>query len=204
MSSKCLITPIFLINDFLSLWFFWKDWENYFHIYLLTARRSTQSSLKEINPEYSLEGLMLKFQWPPEEPTHWKRPWCWERLKVGGEGDDRGLDGWMASLTQWTWLWASSRRWWRTGKPGVLQSMGLQRVGHNWATEKQQILALFCTFSSWEISLYFKQWVLDLSKRFILLIGVTTFSFLGSTLDFFGFYELSNFLAGCTSSFPQD
>ena len=126
------------------------------------------------------------------------------KIEEGGEGDDRGLDGWMASLTQWTWLWASSRRWWRTGKPGVLQSMGLQRVGHNWATEKQQILALFCTFSSWEISLYFKQWVLDLSKRFLLLIGVTTFSFLGSTLDFFGFYELSNFLAGCTSSFPQD
>ena len=126
------------------------------------------------------------------------------KIEEGGEGDDRGLDGWMASLTQWTWLWASSRRWWRTGKPGVLQSMGLQRVGHNWAAEKQQILALFCTFSSWEISLYFKQWVLDLSKRFLLLIGVTTFSFLGSTLDFFGFYELSNFLAGCTSSFPQD
>ena len=111
--------------------------ENYFHIYLLAARRSTQSFLKEVNLEYSLEGLMLKLQWPPEEPIHWKRPWCWERLKAGGEGDDRGLDGWMASLTQWTWLCASSGRWWRTGKPGVLQSVGLQRVGHNWATEKQ-------------------------------------------------------------------
>ena len=61
-----------------------------------------------------------------EEPTHWKRPWCWERQKTGGEGDDRGLDGWMASPIQWTWVWASSRRWWRTGKPGVLQSMGSQ------------------------------------------------------------------------------
>ena len=109
--SKCLITPIFLVNDFLSLWFFWKDQENYFHIYLLTARRSSQSFLKEINPEYSLEGLMLKLQWSPEEPTHWKRPWCWERFKAGGEGDDRGLDGWMSSLTQWTWPWASSGRW---------------------------------------------------------------------------------------------
>ena len=61
-----------------------------------------------------------------EELTHWKRPSCWERLKAGGEGDDRGWDGWMASPTQWTWVWASSRRWWWTGKPGVLQSMGLQ------------------------------------------------------------------------------
>ena len=58
-----------------------------------------------------------------EEPTHWKRPWCWERLKAGGEGADRGWDGWMASLTQWTWGWANSGRQWRTGKPGVLQSV---------------------------------------------------------------------------------
>ena len=70
-----------------------------------------------------------------EEPTHWKRPWCWERLKAGGEGDDRGWDGWMASLTWWIWVWASSWNWWRTGKPGVLQSMGSQRVGDNWVTE---------------------------------------------------------------------
>ena len=67
--------------------------------------------------------------------THWKRPWCWERLKTGGEGDDRGWSGWMASLTQWTWIWASSRRWWWTRKPGMLQSMELQRVGYEWATE---------------------------------------------------------------------
>ena len=70
-----------------------------------------------------------------EELTHWKRPWCWERLKAGGEGEDRGWDGWMAWLTQWTWVWASSRSWWWTRKPGVLQSMGLQRVKHNWVTE---------------------------------------------------------------------
>ena len=66
-----------------------------------------------------------------EELTHWKRLWCWQRLKVGGEGDDRRWDGWMASLTQWTWVWASSRSWWRTGRPGVLQSMGSQWVRHN-------------------------------------------------------------------------
>ena len=74
--------------------------------------------------------------WPPDvKSCHWKWPWCWERLKVGREGDARGWDGWMASLTQWTWVWASSGNWWWTGRPGVLQSMGSQRVRHDWATE---------------------------------------------------------------------
>ena len=108
-----------------------------------TTRKSNQSNLKEINPEYSLEGLMLKFQywgWSSntldiwcEELTHWKRPWCWERLKTGGEGDDRGWDGWMASPTHWTWVWVNSGSWWWTGRPGMLQSMGSQRVGLNWS-----------------------------------------------------------------------
>ena len=70
-----------------------------------------------------------------KELTHWKRSWCWARLKAGGEGDDRGWDVWMASLTRWTWVWVSSGSWWWTGKPGVLQSMGSARVRHNWATE---------------------------------------------------------------------
>ena len=66
-----------------------------------------------------------------KELIHWKRLWCWERLKAGGEGYDKGWDGWMASLIQWTWVWArSGSRWW-TGRPDVLQSMGSQRVGHN-------------------------------------------------------------------------
>ena len=69
------------------------------------------------------------------ELTHLKRLWCWERLKAGGKGDDRGWDGWMASPTQWIWVWESSRSWWWTGRPGVLQFMGLQRVGQDWATE---------------------------------------------------------------------
>ena len=73
-----------------------------------------------------------------EEPTQWKRLWCLERLRAGGEGGDRGWDGWMASLIQWTWVWANSGRWWRTGKPGVLQFMRSQRVGHDWMTERQQ------------------------------------------------------------------
>ena len=94
-----------------------------------TARRSNQSILKKINPEC-------------KEVTHWKRPWCWERLKAGGEGENRVWDGWKASLTQWTLVWTSSRRWWRTGKPGVMQSMGLQRVRHDWGTEQQVALVV--------------------------------------------------------------
>ena len=66
---------------------------------------------------------------------NWKRPWCWEGLGAGGEGDDRGWDGWMASLTRWTWVWVNSRSWWRTGRPGMLRFKGSQRVGHDWATE---------------------------------------------------------------------
>ena len=70
-----------------------------------------------------------------EELTHLKRPWCWEGLKAGGEGADRGWAGRMASQTQWTWVWVNSGSWWWTGRPGMLQSMGLQRVRHNWTTE---------------------------------------------------------------------
>ena len=104
------------------------------------ARRSNQSILKEISPECSLEGLIYSWNsntlatWC-EELTHWKRPWCCERLGAGGEGDDRGWDGWMASPTQWTWVWVNSKNWWWTGRPGVLRFMGLQRVGHDWVTE---------------------------------------------------------------------
>ena len=70
-----------------------------------------------------------------EELTHWERLWCWEGLGAGGKGDNRGWDGWMASLTWWTWVWVDSGSWWWTGRPGVLRFMGPQRVGHNWATE---------------------------------------------------------------------
>ena len=103
-----------------------------------TARRSKPSILKEISP--SLEGLMLKlklqyFSHWCKELTHLKRPWCWERLRAGGEGDDRGWHGRMATPTQWTWVWVDSGSWWWTGSPGVLQFMGSQRVGHDWATE---------------------------------------------------------------------
>ena len=105
-----------------------------------TARRSNQSILKEISAGISLEGMMLKLKSNTlatscELLTHWKGLWCWEGLGAGGEVDDRGWDGWMASLTRWTWVWVNSGSWWWTGRPGVLQFMGSQRVGHDWATE---------------------------------------------------------------------
>ena len=106
-----------------------------------TARRSNQSILKEISPwdffgrnDAKAETLVL---WPPHEKS-WligkdsdaRRDWG-----AGGEGDDRGWDGWMASLTRWTWVWVNSGSWWWTGRPGVLRFMGSQRVGHDWATD---------------------------------------------------------------------
>ena len=105
-----------------------------------TARRPNQSILKEIRLGCSLEGLMLKLKLQYlatscKELTHWKRLGCWEGLGAGGEGDDRGWDGWMASPIQCTWVWVNSGSWWWTGRPGVLRFMGLQRVGHDWVTE---------------------------------------------------------------------
>ena len=108
---------------------------------------------KEIQPVHS-EGSTLGFLWKEwcsswssstlatscEELTHWKRLLCWERLGAGGEGDDRGWDGWIASLTRGTWVWVNSGSWWWTGRPGVLRFMGSQRVGHDWATELNNIL----------------------------------------------------------------
>ena len=106
----------------------------------LDCKESNQSILKEINPEFHWKDWCCSWNsntlptWC-EESTHWKRPWCWERLKAGGERDNKGWDGWMASSTQWTWVWGNSGSWWWTGRPGMLQSMGSQRVGHNWMTQ---------------------------------------------------------------------
>ena len=77
-----------------------------------------------------------------EELTHWKRPWCWEGLGAGGEGDDREWDVWIATPTQWAWVWVNSGSWWWTGKPGVLWFMGSKRVGHDWAELKDNLLYL--------------------------------------------------------------
>ena len=105
-----------------------------------TARRSNQWILKEISPEcswkdwcWSCNSNTLGTWW--EELSHWKRPWCWKGLKAGGDRGDRVWDGWMASPTQWTWVWVNSGSWWWIRRPGVLLSMGLQRVGHDWVTE---------------------------------------------------------------------
>ena len=103
-----------------------------------TARRSSQLILKEISPEYSLEGLMLELNLQYFGHLMWRTDSLEKTLmmgKVGGEVDNRGWDGWMASSTQWTWVWASFESWRWTGKSGMLQSTGSQRVGHNWVTE---------------------------------------------------------------------
>ena len=105
-----------------------------------TARRSNQSILKEISPGISLEGMMLKLKLQyighlMRRVDSLKRLWCWEGLRARGEGDDRGWDGWMASLTRWTWVSVNSGSWWWTGRPGVLRFMGSQRGGHDWATD---------------------------------------------------------------------
>ena len=94
-----------------------EDWETVYRLPSIVS--NTQSVL-------SISG---------NDHHHYHKTRCWERLKAGGEGDDRGWDGWMASPTQWTWVWASSRSWWWTRRPGVLQSVGSQRVRHDWATE---------------------------------------------------------------------
>ena len=112
--------------------------------------------IQSINPKGNQSWIFIRrtdaeaeapILWLPDG-KNWligKRPWCWERLKAGEEGADRGWDGWMASQTRWTWVWANSGRWWWTGKPAVLQSMGSQRVGHDWVTEQNwRSLALRC------------------------------------------------------------
>ena len=121
--------------DALELW----CWRRLLRV-LCTTRRSNES------PFYrSVLGVHWKdwcWSWNSsilatwcKQLTHLKRSWCWERLKAGGEGDYRGWEGWMASPTQWIWVWVNSRSWWWTGRPGVLQSMGSQRVRHDWMTE---------------------------------------------------------------------
>ena len=127
-----------------------------------TARRSNQSILKEISPGCSLERLMLKLKLQYFGHLMWRadsfeKPWCWERLRAGGEWDNRGWDGWMASLTQWTWVWVSSGSWWWTGGLAWCGSWG-HKVGREWVTElnwtdgpgsyAQQTCRIRCKFGS--------------------------------------------------------
>ena len=134
--------------DAFELW----HWRRLLRV-LWTARRSNQSILK-ISPGCSLEGLILKlklqyFGHLMRRTDSLKRPWCWERLRAGGEGDYRGWDDWMASLTQWTWVWVNSESWRWTGKSGVLQSMGSQRDGHDWVTELNWSLLMLPLLLPW-------------------------------------------------------
>ena len=115
-----------------------------------TARRSNQFILKEISPEYSLEGLILKLNLQCFGHLMRRTDSLVKTLMLGKEGST-GWDGWIASATQWTWIWSNSGRSWRTGKPGVLQSTESPRVGHDWATEQQQQSfdgCLGCSFAS--------------------------------------------------------
>ena len=110
-----------------------------------TARRSNQSILKEISPGISLEGMMLKLELQYFVRLMWRvdsleRLWCWEGLGAGGEGHDRGWDGWMTLLTLWAWVCVNSGSWWWAGRPGTLRFKGSQRVGHDWETELMSLL----------------------------------------------------------------
>ena len=121
--------------DAFKLWFLWRllrvPW---------TSRRCNQYVLKKLVLNIHLKALCWTWNsstlatWC-EELTHLKRPWCWERLRTGGEWDDSEWDGWMASPTHWTWVWVDSGSWWCTGRPGMLWFMGSQRVRHDWVTE---------------------------------------------------------------------
>ena len=153
---KAMVFPVFMYGceswnvkkaEHRKNWCFWT----------VVLEKTLESSLdcKEIQPVHPKAhqswvfigrtdvGAESPILWPPDfwncywckELTHLKRPWCWERLKARGEGDDREWDGWMASLTQWTWVWVNSRSCWWAGKPGVLQSMGSKRVRHDWVAE---------------------------------------------------------------------
>ena len=131
--ETCLIQAVFNSNSALTFW-----------IIRLNKQQTERSGVTN-KMWRSAPGFLWKdwcWSWNSstlaiscEELTHWKRLWCWEGLGAGGEGDDRGWDGWMASLTWWTWVWVNSGSWWWTGRPGVLRFMGSQRVGHDWATE---------------------------------------------------------------------
>ena len=99
------------------------------------CRAATGPQLLHLPPHLLFQLLLDSAATQHKEPIHWKRPWCWERLRAWGERGNRGWDGWMASSTQWRWVWVNSRSWWWTGRPGMLLSMGLQRVRHGWATE---------------------------------------------------------------------
>ena len=127
-----------------------------------TESRSNQSILKEISPGCSLEGLMLKlklqyFGHLMQGADSFEKTLMLGKIDGGRRGHDRGWDGWMASPTQWTWVWVDSGSWWWTGRPGVLQFMGLQRVGHDWATELNWNYIFSVILSLWDSNVYWQR-----------------------------------------------
>ena len=96
----------------------------------------------DVEAETPILWPLEEVTWRREEVTHLKRPWCWERLRVGEAGDDRRWDNWMASSTQWTWVWVNSGSWWWTGRPGVLRFMGSQKVTETWLSDWTELKAL--------------------------------------------------------------
>jgi len=144
----CFLFFITVFTYFSNLW----CWRRLLRV-PWTSKRSNKSIWKEISPEYSLEGLglglglLLYFGHLMWRTDSLEKSWCWERLKVGGERDDRRWDGWMTSSTRWTWVWTSSGSWWWTGKPSVLQSMGWQRVGQDWAPELNLPVLSVCSLT---------------------------------------------------------
>ena len=132
-----------------------------------TARRSNRSILKEISPGCSLEGMMqkLKLQYfghLMRRVDSLEKPLMLEGLGAGGEGDNRGWDGWMALLTRWTWIWVNSGSWWWTGRPGVLWFTGSQRVKHDWATELK-----WTDYNLWYVKLYPKTSGFKFSRKIL-------------------------------------
>ena len=139
--SSYLLSVLYILTTYSLVWFHWS--------YCLTLAMWESLGLQGDPTSPFWRRSALGFLWKEwcwswnsstlatscEELTHWKRLWCWEGLGAGGEGDDRGWDGWMASLTRWTWVWVNSGSWWWTGRPGVLRFMGSQGVGHDWATD---------------------------------------------------------------------
>ena len=132
-----------------------------------TARRSNQSILKEISPEYSLQGLMLKLQYfghLMQRTDSFEKTLVLGKMRAGEEGDNRAWDGWMASLIQWTWVWVNSRSWWWIGRPGVLQFMGSQRVRHDWATELNNNNKRRYILCIWRVAILPLRWVKSLKS----------------------------------------
>ena len=149
-----------------------------------TAKRSNQSILKEISPGCSFEGLMLKLKFQyfghlMRRVDSLEKTLMLEVLGAEGEGDDRKWDSWMASSTQWTWVWVNSGSWWWTGRPGVLRFMGSQRVGHNWVTELNwATIASFFLFANlrshtchWNLRVYFWIDIWDSSDLVLKFLG---------------------------------